>query len=225
MAQPWYQKASVQAAIVIGCFTLIVPIIQGIFNHVLPSIDEDHKDKIVDTKLDNDVYRIRVTVLDLEDRLIENTTLRSSLGGEKKKVDNGWQIDIPKANVPKHRKLKIYATKSGMNLHGKAELELSNDYNPTAIIKLKQDSVKFIEGIVKNDKGEPIDSVVVNAEDYYNAIDTTASDGHFSVSVSTLFGESVFIRATKEDEYESTKIWHPAGSKVNITLARKNNGE
>jgi hypothetical protein len=84
------------------------------------------------------IFRVRITVLDPQQNVVDIATIRSSIGGELKKVLGGWELGIPAANRPANSELVIYASKPIVSLQGQAELTLSEDPNPAVIIRLQK---------------------------------------------------------------------------------------
>lgn len=84
------------------------------------------------------LYKVRVTVLDPGELPVENSQIRSSLGGELKKVAGGWELDIPSSNKPADGRLTLYALTPDSSLRGLVDLRLEADPNLTATIHLQE---------------------------------------------------------------------------------------
>jgi len=54
-----------------------------------------------------EIYRFRITVLDTRGAPVKNARVFSSIGDEATKVDGGWEIDVPGANLPPDAKLIV----------------------------------------------------------------------------------------------------------------------
>jgi hypothetical protein len=55
---------------------------------------------------------------------VDEAKVTSSIGGEPKKVDGGWEFDIPQGNKPTDGKLTIYAEVRSAFLTGKSDVVL-----------------------------------------------------------------------------------------------------
>ena len=56
--------------------------------------------------------------------------MTSSNGGEAKKIQGGWQFDIPSQSRPADGKLKLFASEKNTFLAGNSTLVLDKDYFP-----------------------------------------------------------------------------------------------
>jgi len=103
------------------------------------------------------IYRVRVTVLDQGELPVENSQIRSSLGGELKKVGAGWEVDIPSSNKSADGRLTLYASTADSSLRGFVELKLGGDPNLTATIRLQKDPSNFnTGGASSNEQGKSL---------------------------------------------------------------------
>ena len=86
----------------------------------------------------SDVAAVRITVLGLDNMPVENSEIRSSIGGETKKVNGGWELEIAESKLPDNRKIIIYANQN--DLKGQSEISVVGGKTTTASIQLKQNS-------------------------------------------------------------------------------------
>jgi hypothetical protein len=56
------------------------------------------------------VYRVRVVVLGRDRLPVDDAHVTSSIGGEPKRVENGWEFDIPPQSRPADGELKLFAS-------------------------------------------------------------------------------------------------------------------
>ena len=84
------------------------------------------------------IYRVRVTVIDLQRVPVEDAKVWSTVGGEPKKVAGGWQFDIPGASVPRDGKVTFYASNENVFLSGEKAIRLSKEPNPAVIIQMER---------------------------------------------------------------------------------------
>lgn len=156
------------------------------------------------------VYRVRVVVLGERQVPTNEAKVTCSIGGEIKKVEGGWECDIPAKNKPGDGKFQVYATTENAFLTGRIELELKDDYNPVGSITLtKEDSARII-GMVVDDHEAPIEGVRIGVIGYESELSTTQKGGNFSLPAHAAKGQQVQLTVGK-DGYSSTTEWHQAG--------------
>src|SRR5215475_15363094 len=100
------------------------------------------------TSKEQAIYRVRVTVYDPQGIPVQDAKVTSSFGGEPKKVDAGWEMNIPAATAPKGEKLRITAIKESAFLKGQTELALGEERNPTINLNLIHDATATVRGVV-----------------------------------------------------------------------------
>lgn len=169
------------------------------------------------------IYRVHVTVLDLEQTLVEDAEIHSLPSGEVKKVSGGWEIDILAANKPADNKLTIYAAKPSAFLKEQMTVPLGKDPNPTVEIRLRKETSAHVSGWVKDsssNKGIAM-ALVYECEHRGDAV-RTGVDGKFDLMTHKAKGQLVTMCAEKEEEgYLPKRQNHPAGSmSMTITLSR-----
>lgn len=98
------------------------------------------------------IYRVRVTVLNPQQSAVNDAEVTASVNGERKKVDGGWEFDIPSASKPEDGKVTIYASRSGASLYGHEDLVLDRDPNPAIKIQLREGEPPTREGAPRNPK-------------------------------------------------------------------------
>jgi len=178
-------------------------------------------EKIRITTRSKAIYRVRVTVVDPDQRPVEDAKVWSSMGGEPKKVAGGWQFDIPSSSKPKDGKLTIFATKPSAFLKGTHGLQLKDDYNPTLNIQLEKDTSASVRGIVTDDSGKAVEGSRVSIVGYGSEGVTTEQDGNFALAAHAAEGEQVQLHVEREG-YGPVTQWHPAGDEsATIVLRHK----
>jgi len=165
------------------------------------------------------IYRLRVTVIDSQNVLVEDAKVWSTLGGEPKKVAGGWQFDIPEESKPKEGKLTIYASKETAFLTGQAELTLSNDHNPAVTINLKRDDSAKIRGQVLDGRKRSVAGARVFVVGYPAEYVITGEGGNFELPAHAAIDQEVLLHAEKGDL--SAKLWYPAGANTAIIELNK----
>lgn len=166
------------------------------------------------------IYRVRVTVLDLEQTLVEEAEIHSLPSGEVKKVSGGWEIDIPAANKSADGALKIYASKSSAFLKGETSLRLDKDPNPSIEIRLRSEPSARVSGWVKDSSGQGIAGALAYVCEHREEAVRTGPDGKFDLMAHKAKGQIVTMCAEKEG-YISERQNHPAGlNPMTIALPR-----
>lgn len=156
------------------------------------------------------IYRIRVTVVGPENVPVDGAHVWSSVGGEPKKVEGGWQFDVPSAAKPADGSVTIWAKIENTALHGDTSVRLGKDHSPTCRIDLQRDETATIRGIVTDGDGHALDGVRTSIVGYGPESVTTKSDGGFTLPAHVASGQVAQIHAEK-DGYLPVTQDHPAG--------------
>ncbi len=156
------------------------------------------------------IYRVRVIVLGADGIPVEDAKVWSSVGGEPKRVDGGWEFDIPAATRPAGGKLTVYAARPSAFLTGKTELTLSDDHNPSALVQLARDTSANVRGVVVDASGRAVAGARVSVEGHEADAVVTRAGGNFVLPAHAAPGQQVWLRAER-DGYAPERIIHPAG--------------
>jgi len=171
----------------------------------------------------NSVYRVRVTVLGADHMPVENATVWTSIGGEPKKVNGGWEFDIPIANKPQDGEIAIYAKIDNSSLQGKAGLRLDTDRNPSIAVTLGPDESAMVRGTVEDDSGHAIRGVNVSVVGYGDESVTSSTDGTFVLRAHVTGGQTVRLHAEAR-EYQPLDQDQPAGTSPAILVLHGKHG-
>jgi hypothetical protein len=145
----------------------------------------------------------------------------SSIGGEAKKVDGGWQFDIPTKTKPVDGKLTVYAEVASAFEKGQKEVTLAADFSPSVTVPLAQDSSAVVRGQVVDTSGRAISGARVNVTGFGKESVTTEADGGFVLPAHAAKGQQVQLHAEKKG-YSAVNQGHPAGTTaVTIVLERR----
>ena len=167
------------------------------------------------------IYRVRVTVLDPQQILVDDAKVWSSVGEEPLKVAGGWQIEIQASNKPLDGKIIIFASKKSTFLVGKYELVLENDPNPAITVQMAKNKSAYIRGIVTDEKGKAISAARVSIVGYEEETVTTSPNGNFVLQAHAAEGEKVLLHIEAE-KHQPLNAWYPVGDKpITIILAKK----
>lgn len=168
------------------------------------------------------IYRVRVVVLDERQMPTNDAKVTCSFGGEVKKVEGGWECDIPAKSKPADGTMRAYASVDDAFLTGSVKVELKDDYNPVATIHLTHDTSAQVRGIVIDDDNQPVEGARVSVVGYDSERVTTAIGGSFSLPAHKANGQQVQIFAFKDGYQANPPEWHQAGSSpVTVILRRQ----
>jgi len=166
------------------------------------------------------VYRVRVTVMNEQDVLVEDARVWSLAGGEPKKVASGWEFDIPAATKPLDGKVSFSAEKETAFLKGRAELTLGDNLNPTVTIKLVRDTSARVRGRVTDGRGRGVAGARVFVTGYGAEAVITKEGGDFELPAHAAENQLVEVIAEKAG-VGVARLWHPAGdAPVQLELHR-----
>lgn len=157
------------------------------------------------------LYRVRLVVLDDRKMPTNEAKVTCSTGGEIKKVEGGWECNIPAKSKPADGKMQAYATVADAFLTGRAELELKDDFSPTVTIPLSRDTSARLMGIVVDEANHPLEGAHVGVVGYDGEGVVTKTGGNFSLPAHKANGQQVQIFAFKEGYAASPPEWHQAG--------------
>lgn len=198
------KKASKNLTIVLGSLAI------GIFiTGLLPHLSRAY------IKQDG-IYRVRVTIEDPNGMPLDSATVTSSFGGEAKRVEGGWQFDIPVASKPRTGKATIYARQDSAFLSGKTDVDLAEDLNIAAKIRLLPDVSAHLLGRVVDSHANPVTDVVVSLVGHESESVRTGPLGQFDLPAHAAEGQLVQVAAYKKGR-GSISEWKAAGT-APITL-------
>lgn len=167
------------------------------------------------------IYRVRVVVLGDRKVPTNDAKVTCSVGGEVKKVEGGWECDIPAKTKPADGKMQAYARIDDAFLVGRTEVELKDDYSPVATVQLAQDTSALVLGIVMDESNQPVEGARVQVVGYDSEASVTKSGGGFSLPAHKANGQQVQIFAFKEGYSASPPEWHQAGDHPVTIVLRK----
>jgi hypothetical protein len=163
------------------------------------------------------LYRVRVTVKSPDQQPITDAVVTSSIGGEIKKAEAGWEIDIAPQVLPTNRRVTLYAQRANAYQGGAATVELANDYYPETTIFLTPLLPAVIRGLVRDTLGRSVANARVSVPGYH-AFVFTDEMGSFQLSAHAAEGHMVAVHAEKGDLVTDRTV--PAGSILDLTLRR-----
>jgi hypothetical protein len=163
------------------------------------------------------LYIVRVFVLGLDKQPVDDVHVISSTGGEAKKIQGGWEFDIPPQSRPADGKLKLFAPERNAFLAGNSTLVLDKDYFSAVEIQLKQDTAATIRGVVLDQHGKSVAGARVSIPGYAD-IAVTGDMGNFVLPAHAADGQIVKVRAQKDQLLGTLSV--PAGTTVELVVKR-----
>ncbi len=163
---------------------------------------------------DTSIYRVRVTVVDEQDRTVGDADLQSSVGGESLKVASGWEFLVPKQNLPADGVVTFRATVAKSFLAGKKEIALVSDYHPSLQIRVTADTSSIVRGTVIDAKQNPVVQSKVWVEGYPAVL--TDENGSFSMPAHAADGQSVKIYISSGHKTSAQYVFAGPDSKTII---------
>jgi hypothetical protein len=163
------------------------------------------------------LYTVRVFVLGVDKQPVDDARVTSSAGGEPKKIQGGWEFDIPPQSRPADGKLKLFASVKNAFLAGNSTLVLDKDYFPAVEIQLGQDTSAMIRGVVLDDHGRSVIGAHVSIPGYPD-IAVTDEMGNFVLPAHAADGQIVQVRAQKDQLVGTLSV--PAGKPVELVVKR-----
>jgi hypothetical protein len=164
------------------------------------------------------LYRVRVAVLGPDKSPVNDAQVISSNGGEPKRVEGGWEFDIPPQSRPADGKLRLFASEKNAFLAGSSTLVLDKDYFPAVEIQLEKDTSAVVRGVVVDDRGRSIAGARVSIAGYPD-VATTNEMGNFVLPAHAADGQVVRVRAQK-DQLVADVFVPAGGAPVELILRR-----
>ncbi|MFZ0865733.1 MAG: hypothetical protein WA424_05575 [Candidatus Sulfotelmatobacter sp.] len=163
------------------------------------------------------VYRVRVVLVGPDRMVVDDAEVTSSNGGEPKKVEGGWEFDIPPQTRPADGELKVFASEKSAFLSGSSVVVLDREYFPTVEIRLNRDTSATVRGDVIDERGRSVADAHVSISGYPDAA-VTDEMGNFVLPAHAADGQMVQVRAQKGQLLGSMSV--PAGRPVQLVVKR-----
>jgi hypothetical protein len=122
-----------------------------------------YKDILLRREDSSNVRRVRITVIDSSQTPLSDTEVILSVGGEKKKVSEAWEFEIPESNIPSDRRVIIYASKTDNSLSTRKEIVLPEG----KILSFEVSLGKAQEASTKPHKNQELASYIEQARMFY----------------------------------------------------------
>jgi hypothetical protein len=163
------------------------------------------------------VYRIRVVVLGLDAQPVRDAEVTAS-GGEIKKADESWELEVPPQTRPADGRLNLFASVKNAFLAGHSTLVLADDYYPTVTVQLAPLPAVTLRGIVKDEFGRSVAGARVSISGYQE-IATTNQMGNFELPSHAAEGQMVSVHGEKGDLMVDLSV--PAGATAELVMRKR----
>jgi hypothetical protein len=163
----------------------------------------------------NGIYRVHVTLLRPDETTVDIAQVKSSISGELKLADGGWELDIPAQARPADGKVTFFASVKDEFLNGKSTLVLAGDYYPTVNIQLVADTSAMVRGVVVDENMVAVAGATVSIEGYPD-VALTDKKGNFVLPAHAGKGQVVEVLAQKGKSVG--RLSAPAGKVTEIIL-------
>jgi hypothetical protein len=163
------------------------------------------------------LYIVRVAVLGIDKQPVDNARVTSSVGGDPKKTDGGWEFDVPPQSRPADGSITLYASVRSAFLTGRSRVVLDKDFFPIVEIYLDRDTSAVVRGVVVDDHQRSIEGAQVSIAGYTDSV-LTNEMGNFALPAHAADGQIVHLRAQKGRLTADVSV--PAGSDVTIECKR-----
>jgi hypothetical protein len=145
----------------------------------------------------SDVYQVRVRAISPDPSVWNRAKVSSSLGGEVKSVDGGWEIDIPAGPGGQQRQLTIDAAVADLGLAGSTTMTLSSDPVQVTSLELKKSGELPVRGIVEDSHGNSIPNALVTQVGYGKDAVLSDASGNFELPSHAQTGQAIPLHAEK----------------------------
>ena len=185
---------------------------------VLPMLADTYL-KALDIKGD-DIYRVRVIALGPEGTPVPGVTLKTTVSNETTVTSQDTAVvAIPRAAVPADGRITIFGDLDSAFLHGRADIQLGDELNPSITIPLASARTATVNGLVQDEAGRAVAGATVTAVGGESIV--TSAAGTFTVKAGAATGQVVRLHAEKPG-YAPADQDHPAGTDpVTIVLVRE----
>jgi len=163
------------------------------------------------------LYIVRVFVLGVDKQPVDDALVTSSNGGEAKKIQGGWEFDIPPQSRPADSKLKLFASEKNAFLAGNSTVVLDKDYFPAVEIQLERNTSSVVRGVVIDEHRRSVVGAHVSIPGYPD-VAVTDEMGNFVLPAHAADGQMVQVRAQKDQLVGTLSV--PAGRTVELVVKR-----
>jgi hypothetical protein len=173
--------------VTIPLLLLVFGVVLGVLGRSMLRVDGDEPE----------VHHIRVRAIGPDHSALKRAKVSSTLEGEIKSVDGGWEIDIPVGLSEQKRQLTIDATVEDLGLTGSTTLTLSSDTVQVTTLELKKSGELPVRGIVEDSHGNSIPNALVSVLGFGKDAVLSDASGSFELPSHALADETIPLHAEK----------------------------
>jgi hypothetical protein len=188
---------------VVLCVAIIVPSLGGLVIMFVP----------------DPLYRLRITVIDSENRSVNNARVSTVPFGVTKQVGSAWEVEIAKATVSQGGAVQIRAEADSADglLIGTEQRTLDSDSQVDVTVVLQAQRNARIAGIVVDNVGRAIANAKISVIGHGDEFDTTDGNGSFDLDAHVARAQPVQLH-TEADGFLPDNQTYLAGGRVTVTL-------
>jgi hypothetical protein len=161
------------------------------------------------------VYHVRLVVIAPNNQLISDAEIKTSVGGEIKRTESGWEIDIPPQTKPADGEVRIYANVPSSFLKGQATAKLDRYYFQSIELHVSNFEFAKIHGQVLDETQHSVANADVTLPACSQSVKSD-THGLFEFDLCVPQGQMVTIRAQKGRF--STSVTVLAGDTADLML-------
>jgi hypothetical protein len=162
---------------------------------------------------------LRVTVLGPDGSPVAESKVRSSIGGEPKKVEGGWEFTIPAER--RGDKLTIFAESLESKGKGRQDLNLGQGLDQTVSVTLVNPPDATLRGTIVDNRGSALAGARVWVSGYGPEAVTTDVTGTFVLAAHAAAGDRVEIQAEAPNRHPWSQQAMADDQSLRIMLAGK----
>jgi hypothetical protein len=163
------------------------------------------------------IYRIRIVVLALDNLPFSDVEVTSSVGGEIKKANDTWELDIPPQTRPADGRVTVSASARNAFLAGSTSIVLGENYYLAYPIHLQPLPAVVVRGVVLDAYSRPVSGARVAVEGFQE-VAVTNELGNFEIPAHAARQQMLTLIA-KKGELTARQPF-PAGDGAQLVLRR-----
>lgn len=166
-------------------------------------------------------YKIRLTVLDLQKKPVEDALIWSSAKGELNKVSGGWELIVPASVLPPEKNITISVRTESPPLFRQLDLHLADKADIPASIQLERDRSSDVHGQVVDEEARSIPNAIVKVQGYTGESATTDANGAFRFPANWGRNEQVYLIVEKDGYKRISEYPHLAGEEPAYVILKR----
>lgn len=165
------------------------------------------------------IYRVRVTATTVAGMPSEEVKVWANLDSVPKRVDGGWELDIPSGVKTSSGTLEVYVRDNASGAFGKAVVPLDNE-NLSVNVPLNPANVT-VRGTVTDEKQHSLSGVRIMIVGYSSEAVFTDKDGGFELQSHVSEGEQVRLHIEKPGYTVLDDYFQAGGRPISAILKKQ----